>query len=342
MDNELNVLKNKINEQQIKIDNLQDELTSLKKRVNYNPNLISTSLGVGTYGGQIVYRNWWLDNPEDMWFTRFLNHRFPDADYKFNFFSVFGDHYNIKKKMDGKKIFYTAESINKRFLYFNKNFGRYALKYVDFAMGNDLIEHNKYLRVPFWIMWNFSPTSSEEDIENIINTWNNASYEKTKNVAVIASHDDWGTRSKIVNDVNKFTHIDFAGNWNNNTSELYDNFNNNKFEYLKQFKFNICSENVVDDGYISEKIFDSIKSDCVPLYVGGNYLEPNVLNQNAIITWDLNSDNSDSVELFKMLISDEKSFQEFKDQDSLLPTSAKFIINKFNNLEKCFEKLIYD
>ncbi len=153
-------------------------------------------------------------------------------------------------------------------------------------------------------------------------------------------------------------------------------FNNNKHDYLKQFKFNICAENLISDGYVTEKIFDSIMCDCIPLYAGGgSYFEPDVINQKAIIRWDgereyncnpetyekeiyeearlghyfmypvkwvANDDrNSDSVELFKNLISDKKTYDEFKDQDKVLDSSSKHIIRIMSDLEKHFERLIY-
>ena len=348
---------NEIEQLQLKISNLEKEVSYLKNELNKReeqiktyPQLSQTSIGKATSNGKIIYRNWWsafiseFDGFCDvMWFTRFLNHKFPDADYKFNIFSVFGEHYNLTEEMEGKKILFSGENLNKRFLHFNKKFGRYALDYVDLSMGYDLINHPKYLRFPLWIMFNFLPQFNEEDIENTINKWNSLEYNKTKEVAVIASHDNWKTRSLIVNDLENFTNITFAGKWRNNTNELWEIFDNNKNEYLKQFKFNLCPENVLDDAYVTEKIFDSIKCNCIPLYAGGgNYLEPEVINNKAVLTWDFEKDNSDSVELFKTLISDPKSYNEFKEQNVLLDSSAKFIIKKYNELEKHFERLIYD
>ena len=346
---EINKLKNIINHQNQEIVNLKKELKKCEDQINSFPQLSQTSLGKTTSNGKITYRNWWTAWKsefdgfcDDIWFTRFLNHRFPDVDYKLNIFSVCGDHDNIAKEMDGKKVLYAAENLNKRFLHFNKNFGRYALDYVDLAMGNDLIDHHKYLRFPLWILFNFLPQFNEADIENHINNLTSLNFNKTKDVAVIASHDLWQTRSLIVNDIEKFSRICFAGKWRNNTNELWDKFNNNKIEYLKQFKFNICPENLLDTAYVTEKIFDSIKSDCIPLYAGGgDYLEPQVLNNNAILCWDFDKDNTDSIEQFKNLINDKDTYKEFKDQDILLDTSSKYVIKKFNDLEKHFERLIY-
>lgn len=47
-----------------------------------------------------------------------------------------------------------------------------------------------------------------------------------------------------------------------------------KLNTLKNYKFNICFENVTNiDSYISEKIFDSFKSGCVPIYYGSNNID---------------------------------------------------------------------
>lgn len=43
----------------------------------------------------------------------------------------------------------------------------------------------------------------------------------------------------------------------------------NKLELLQRYKFNICIENAKNyDGYITEKIFDSFRAGCIPIYSG--------------------------------------------------------------------------
>lgn len=347
----INNLKKIYESQEYEINNLKEELSRKEAQIKNFPQLSQTSVGKATANGKIIYRNWWSATQisdlegfcDNIWFTRYLNYKFPNEDFKINMFSVFGEINNINRPMEGKKVLFSGENLNQRFLHVNQEFGRYALDYVDFAMGYDLIKHDRYLRFPLWLIWFFPPETTEEDIENKIEYWNSLKFEKSKNVAIVASHDLWNTRSLIVNDIQKITNITFAGSWNNNSSELWDTFKDNKTEFLKQFKFNICPENLSDTAYVTEKIFDSINSDCIPLYLGGkDYMEPEVLNKDAILVWDFDKDNSDSVELFKTLLSDEKSYNEFKDQNVLLDSSSKFIIKKFNMLEKHFENLIYD
>ena len=217
------------------------------------------------------------------------------------------------------------------------------MDYVDLALGFDYIDNPKYLRFPYWISRFFDPKSSEEDIEKIVINLISSNFEKTKNVASVNSHDNWKTRTFIANDVEKLVEIDYAGLWRRNTTDLIDNYRNIKLEYLKKYKFNICAENVVDDGYVTEKIFDAIKSDCIPLYAGGgNPIEKDVLNEKAILRWVPEKDNSDTVELFKNLLTDEKSYYEFKDQDVIMDSASKVVIKKFKELEKHFERIICD
>ena len=333
------------------------KLVDLENKVKKIPQLSCSSFGYSTNDGKIRYYNWrsQIGNRnlfddfngycEQEWFTFYLRHKFPNDDFKINFIGPFERHYSLTWPMDGKKVFYTGENLDKRYLEMKHKFDTYALDYVDFSMGFHLIDHEKYLRFPLWVWYHFPPEVTEEEIEKTVDSWNSLNYPKSKDVVNVSSHDHWNSRVVIANDVETVTNISYGGNWRKNTDELHTVFKNNKKAFIKQFRFNVCPENTMSDGYVTEKIFDSIRCDCIPLYAGGgNYLEPEVINPNAILKWDIreNADNSDSLELFKNLYSDEKTYREFKEQDVMLDSSKKYIINLFLNLKKHFERLIYD
>lgn len=335
----------------------RDLENSLLSKLRSIRQLSNTSFGYSTNDGKIRYHNWvgasfngtLMDDLngycEHHWFTRYLNNKFPNEDYKINFFGAFGTHHTLKYPTDGKKVFYTMENLTYRVSEMRKDFDTYALDYVDLSMGYDLVKDEKYLRLPFWAISHFSPEVTEEEIENTIDKWNSVNYNKTQNVVNISSHDNWDIRKKIADDIEKIVEITYGGKWRNNTNELWTKYNNNKEKFMNTFKFNLCAENLDDTGYVTEKIFDAIKSDCIPLYIGGgDYLEPKILNQNAILRWFMEDtiDNTDTVELFKNIYSDEKTYNEFKDQDILLDSTKKYIINLFSDLEKHFERLIYE
>ena len=371
----------KVDESPDRIQALSEKLAMREDQLKSIPQLCCTTLGYTVLDGRLTYRNYLMfPNSvladlngfcDDAWFTRFLKYKFPDEDFKINIFGVYPPHDNLAYPMEGKKVLYSLEDLNYRYLEMKYKFDKYALDYVDFAMGYDFIDDPKYLRFPYWIYKHISPESTEEDIEKKMEYWNSISFEKLKDVAVVTSHDIYKTRSLIANDINRFVDIQYASTWRKNTSEMYTKFNNDKFAFLRQFKFYLCAENMLVDGYVTEKIFDAIHCDCIPLYAGGgNYLEPKLINQKAIIKWDadkkfgcnptilekaysgqhsnyplswvVNDDrNSDSIELFKNLLTDKKTYDEFKDQDKILPSGAKYIIKILNDLEKHFERLIY-
>ena len=66
-----------------------------------------------------------------------------------------------------------------------------------------------------------------------------------------------------------------------------------KREVLSQYKFSICYENCVgEDGYITEKIFDSMGAGCVPIYRGANNIK-SLVPDNCYINIDLFSGYKD-------------------------------------------------
>lgn len=327
---------------------LKNEVNRQKSFIDSTPQLSQTALGRSTLDGKITYRNWWAGYTdeyngviEEFWFTQFIKNRFPNEEYKLNFFSVWNKHYTIKEKMEGKKIFYTSECIELRFPHIKELYGNYALDYVDLSLGYDYIDNPKYLRLPYWICMNVNPNHTEEQIEKIFESWNSLTPNNINKVIAINRHDKWNTRSIIAKDIEDYTKIVFAGAWNKNSNELFEKFNNNKIKCLKQYKFNLCAENDIYNGYVTEKIFDSIKCGCVPLYMGsGEHIEPKVINENAVLRWYRDKDNSDTIELFKNLLTDEKSYNEFKDQDIILDSGPKFVVKKVSQLEKKLENLI--
>lgn len=58
----------------------------------------------------------------------------------------------------------------------------------------------------------------------------------------------------VYNGVRDILDVKLAGKWKNNTTDLWDKFNNDKEAYLRTFKFNICAENDNTEHYVTEKI----------------------------------------------------------------------------------------
>lgn len=55
-----------------------------------------------------------------------------------------------------------------------------------------------------------------------------------------------------------------------------------KLKTLKNYKFALCFENTIFEGYVTEKIFDALFAGCVPIYFGAPDIE-NYVNRNCFI-----------------------------------------------------------
>ena len=63
--------------------------------------------------GAVSYRNWWyVDNPAEIWITRFITHYFPDHKKKIRFYGVMGNKKNLRETFPGVKVFFTGENVS--------------------------------------------------------------------------------------------------------------------------------------------------------------------------------------------------------------------------------------
>jgi len=263
------------------------------------------------------------------WFYLFLKARKIEfCDRKISFFSTVCP--RIKMKLiSGKKIFYSGENLER--------FERYSdrcLNDVNLSIGHDYIDHTNYVRIPFWVLSFIKPEITYSEIQTLFhNRINLTSTDRSRFAAMIARHDVNGIRQKMVDAVAKIDHVEAAGHFMNNTSELIDVYHNKHLKYLQNFYFNICPENSNADGYVTEKLFNAILAGCIPIYNGSNNKpDPFVFNSNAIIFFD-EYDPSEMDEKLRYLWSNKRALKAFLDQPRFMPTAADYTWNMLNTLE---------
>lgn len=306
----------------------------------------------------VSFINWWEENPSDDWFVRFIYHHFPNVEKKIRFYSVFGPARRLKNNFEGVKIFYSGEnleahveyeglikreSVETYWKYRVRQYGDYGLKNVDLSlgMGRD-INSNKYFRFPEWIPFTFEPESSYKDIQDRTNEINKARpNNNARDAVLLASHDDYGTRERICRDVEKIIPITYAGRWRNNSTDLWNRFNNDKQLYLKNFRFNICPENVDAKGYCTEKLFDAFASGTIPIYHGDmNDPENGLINKDSVIFWNYQGDNEEQMQLLRKLSKDDRYYDRFMQQIKLYPITADYVWDEMQELKKRIGYLI--
>jgi len=102
-----------------------------------------------------------------------------------------------------------------------------------------------------------------------------------------------------------------ALNYTKTKYPYYKGFSKNKFSILEKYKISIVIEN--HNSYVSEKIFDSLNSNCITIYVGPNLVDYG-LNKNIAIQSDPSSKSIfDTLEKI-MQLSDREVLEVLKTQ----------------------------
>ena len=265
--------------------------------------------------------------------------------HSISLFSVHGDRWAIKINRSKYKIFYTLENVHVKDSYWQKYEDLLLCdENIDLSLGFDYLEHNKYLRFPYWLMTVFEPTETYETIKKKCELINNTTLDqdkKNKFCSFICRNDYFGDRKYFFELINSIDKVSCPGLFMHNDDELKILYKDNKRTYLRNFKFNLCPENSNSEGYVTEKIFDSILAGCIPIYWGSNNNpEPNIINQNKILFLNLKEDNSVVLEKIKNLWNDSDTYQSFISQPPLLENAAEEIYNHFKRLDDFLRKTI--
>lgn len=248
----------------------------------------------------------------------------------------------IKRKTNQMKIFITGECLHSSVVPTAKLYEGNMIDDVDISLGFDFISADNYIRYPFWLWTCFSPTRDKSVIKSKVDLFNSRSFNKTKLCALISSHDKSGIRGKLMNHITSLgIPVDSAGRYAHNDDSLSTEFSDSKEKYLQQYKFNLCPENDAYEGYVTEKIFDSLWSGCIPIYHGGERTpEPMVLNEDAYIFFDtLNP--APALELIKKLANNDEAYAKFVSAPKLKESATDYIYDIMDRTYLLFEKVFY-
>ena len=302
-------------------------------------------------------RNDWPVNEKEFtnnyFYNLIKNNYINDLEISYNpdieFFAPIGKRYFLEKSKAKIKIFYTGECVSKNAI--NKTWANYSdncIDLVDLSLGFDRIDENKYknyVRFPIWIFYNFSnlldkKNCTKDDIKKTIDNINDAKSKKNKFASLIASHDVTNIRFQMYDKISKIDYINCPGKLFHNDDTLKNTFNNNKIEYLKDFKFNLCPENTISDGYITEKLFDAFKAGCIPIYNGDEKIELDLVNKNALLFFKKNEDNTEIIKEIQKLHKDDKLFDAFQKQIKIYDSMVDYLWERRVKILSILENLI--
>jgi hypothetical protein len=160
------------------------------------------------------------------------------------FYSVYGNkHVNYRCT----KVLFTGEAQRPDFVL------------CDFAFSFDYPVSKRNYRLPLYALYG--------DVTALVKRKVNARErlkEKTKFCCFIVSNGDCDVRNDFFIELSKYKRVDSGGKIFNNIGHLVGN----KLEFIKDYKFVIAFENRIYPGYTSEKIFEPLTQNCIPLYWG--------------------------------------------------------------------------
>ncbi len=286
----------------------------------------------GVFEDRIYFYNWLGVISENEWYYRFLKTNLPKT-AKFNLFGVVGKPLYLKRHPNRHNILVSGENLHQRFTRYRD----YCLDAVGLAIGYDEVDADNYMRFPLWLIYLFEPVIDIKMIRQRIAEINSAKSSAKYECALVSSHDKWHTRQPIYDGLKDILDIQCAGKLYHNTDVLWDQYDNDKINFLHDCKFNICPENEDTPLYVTEKLFEAFKAGTIPIYMGAaNNPEPDIINHDAILFWDKNNKIQNEAcrkEVLK-LKQEEDYYSKFMEQKKFQPQAAELIYDKFAELQR--------
>jgi len=270
-------------------------------------------------------------NPTDFFINKFIdNYKIvTDDSYDVIIMSVF-NYNNLKVKESSKKILFNGEHPS----YIDRFIKITGIK-LDLVIGftqnaSDNINNITQIYYPLWILYYDNVYSQEyfdkrnQELTKIDNLLNK------KFCCLINSHDMNNTRTPIYNILNKIKKVDCPGKLLNNMKSIGSS-SEDKIDFIKNYIFNICSENGIGSNYFTEKLPQCIDGNCIPIYCGdmGTFNEK-IFNKNRIIFVSNKNDLLELENKIKDFMSNKQKLIDFYKQPI-------FNNNTYNNIVKIKE-----
>ena len=162
---------------------------------------------------------------------------------------------------------------------------------------------DRYFTYPFFIYhlnkYKINIKNFEIIKENILKGRN-----RKKFCAAVISNPYGYFRIDFINKLSKYKKIDMGGRYNNNIGRKIKD----KINFLSSYKFSISMENSEGDGYISEKIIDSLLAGTIPIYYG-DYMIDQFINPKSYILIRNRNDIVNKIEYIKKIDNDDKLYK---------------------------------
>ena len=226
--------------------------------------------------------------------------------------SVFGNNY---KKYNCTRILFTGENTRPNLVDYHFNF------------GFDYVDDDRYYRLPLYLIY-----GSPEELLTKLSFEDNLK-QKTKFCSFVVGNPNAKERLEFFDLLCKYKMVDSGGPVRNNIGRNLDP--GEKVEWCRQYKFSLCFENSSYPGYTTEKLFQAMQSNTIPIY-WGNPSVARDFNPGSFI--HVNYGYSDAIELIKEIDKDNDLYriiyeQQYYPNNQLTEyTKTENILNQFRRI----------
>ena len=237
----------------------------------------------------ICYLDFWPGfNRNSNWFNLLFLDYFNGKELNFNsdpkdadiiLFSCFGIMHRQHLQTKAIKIFFTGE--NQR-----------SPEYCDYSLSFDFNSNNgKNLRLPLWYLyinwWNIPNFEHSKIMKNdLFKEWDAEEVISRENFCSIIISNFVQNRIDVARKMNEIKLVHGYG------SVFGNYFSGNKIDLIKKYKYNICFENTIQEGYVTEKLLEAKIAGCIPIYYGHPTVSKD-FNEESFINY-YNYNNLDS------------------------------------------------
>jgi len=225
------------------------------------------------------------------------------------FWNLLSKHYELELSDEPDILFYS---------YFGQDFRNYNcirilfqgenvrpnFKECDFAFSFDYISNNpKNYRLPLYVLY--------DDVKKLTLPKNpkEIAKEKTKFCAFVVSNKYCNKRIDFFHKLSKYKKVDSGGKILNNIGGPIEN----KIDFIKDYKFTIAFENSSYPGYTTEKIFQPMLVNSIPIY-WGNPSVNNDFNTKSFLNYHDYSSDEKLIEQIIALDNDDEQYHRMLEQ----------------------------
>lgn len=267
----------------------------------------------------ISYVDFWGGfNPDDFWFSSYFRNRYK-KEFNFNsnpedadiiIGSCFGNSISSVKNNKAVKIFYTGENQRPNLTQYDYSI---TFDYDDFGDRN--------VRLPLWYLyvnwWGDECLKDNISLDEANRKFDPVEVYNRENFCCIMIGNPVQNRIEVAQSLNTYKPVQGYGAVFNNR------FTGKKLDLLQNFRYNICFENSLYDGYHTEKLLEAKLAGCIPIYYGPDSASLD-FNKSCYINYKDFGSPSQLTEYIKEIDEDVEKFIQIASQPLFIenPTFA--------------------